>query len=143
MIGFPVMGDQYYNAKRLAYKGYGLSMDLQDFTADELLDNINTVLGDKSYKERIMKASEIFRSQAQSPVKRTTFWIEHVCQFGGDHLRSAGNDLPLYTYLMLDVLAFILVVLHIFVYLLCRLCNLVISESYRHAPLLNTLKKSD
>jgi len=143
MIGFPVVGDQYYNAKRLAYKGYGLSMDLHDFTADELLDNINTVLGDKSYKERIMKASEIFRSQPQSPVERATFWIEHVCRFGGDHLRSAGNDLPLYSYLMLDVLAFILVVLHIFVYLLCRLCNLVISECYGHAPLLNTSKKSD
>ena len=143
MIGFPMFIDQPYNAKRLAYKGYGLSMDFQDFTADELLDNINTVLGDKSYKERIMKASEIFRSQDQSPVERATFWIEHVCRFGGDHLRSAGNDLPLYSYLLLDVLAFILVVLRVFVYLLCRLLRMIVNKCCGHAALKNAPKKND
>ena len=144
MIGFPVFVDQHYNAKRLDYKGYGLTMDIHDFTADELLDNINTVLGNKSYKERIMKASEIFHSQDQSPVERATFWVEHVCRFGGDHLRSAGNDLPLYSYLMLDVLALILVVFHIFVYLLCRLLKLVISKICRgQAASDNTSKKND
>jgi len=135
MIGFPVAGDQVYNAKRLDHKGYGLSMNLHDFTADQLLDNIHKIIGDKSYKERIMKASEIFRSQAQSPVERATFWIEHVCRFGGDHLHSAGNDLPLYSYLMLDVLAVILVALHALVFLLFILVRLVLRKCYRHRKL--------
>ena len=143
MIGFPLHFDQPYNAKRLDYKGYGSSMDIHDFTADELLDNINAVLGNKSYKERIMKASEIFRSQDQSPVQRAMFWIEHVCRFGGDHLRSAGNDLPLYSYLMLDVLAFMLVVLHIFIYLLYRLLKLIRNKCCGRAALINTLKKNE
>jgi len=117
MIGFPVLGDQYYNAIRNDYKGYGLTMDLHDFTAEQLFDNIHKILGDKSYKERVMKASEIFRNQVQSPMERATFWIEHICRFGGDHLRSAGNDLPMYSYLMLDILAFILITLHILIYL--------------------------
>jgi len=143
MIGFPILGDQQYNAKRLDHKGYGLSMDLHDFTADQLLDNIHKILGDKSYKERVAKASEIFRSQDQSPVERATFWIEHVCRFGGDHLRSAGNDLPLYSYLMLDILAFILVILHILAYLLYRLLRLIVNKCSKHTTSNNSSKKHD
>jgi len=143
MIGLPVLGDQHFNAKRLDYKGYGLSMDLYDFTADDLFKNVHKILGDKSYEERVMKASKIFRSQAQSPVERATFWIEHVCQFGGDHLRSAGNDLPLYSYLMLDVLAFILILLHILVFLLYRLYIVVIRKCRGYATSNNTAKKND
>jgi len=141
MIGFYIMDDELYNAKRLDRKGYGLSMNLYDFTADQLLDNIHKVLGDKSYKERVMKASEIFRSQVQSPMERATFWIEHVCRFGGDHLRSAGNDLPLYSYLMLDILAFIVITLHILIYLLYRLLKLIANKCCRHTE--NTSKKND
>jgi len=143
MIGFYLLGDQLYNAKRLDHKGYGLSMNLYDFTADQLLDNIHKILGDKSYKERVKKASEIFRSQDQSPVERATFWIEHVCRFGGDHLRSAGNDLPLYSYLMLDILIFILITLHILIYLLYRLLKLIVNKCCRHTASNNTSKKNE
>ena len=135
MIGFPVTADQVYNAKRLDHHGYGLSMDLYDFTADQLLDNIHKILGDKSYKERIAKASEIFRSRPQSPVEKATFWIEHVCRFGSGHLRSAGSDLPLYSYLMLDVVAFILVVLHVLVFLLFKLTRFVLRNCCRQRKL--------
>ena len=117
MIGFPVypFTDQVHNARRLVHKGYGLSMDLHDFTADELVDNVRKILDDRSYKQRVTMASKIFRSQAQSPVETAAFWIEHVCRFGGDHLRSAGDDLPFYSYLMLDVLAVIVSAVYLFV----------------------------
>ena len=77
MIVFSVMTGQYYNANRLDHKDFGLSMN---FTADQLLDNINNVLQDKSYKDSMSKATEIFRSQVQSPVERATFWVEHICR---------------------------------------------------------------
>ena len=38
------------------------------------------VLQDKSYKDSMSKATEIFRSQVQSPVERATFWVEHICR---------------------------------------------------------------
>ena len=130
MIGFPVSAypDQAQNARRLDDKGYGLSMDLHHFSADQLLDNMHEVLKDKSYKQRVTKASEIFRSQAQSPVERATFWIEHVCRFGGDHLRSAGNDLPLLSYLMLDVIAFVVIIALIVIYLFFKLAMFLVNE---------------
>ena len=128
MIGFPVFFDQVHNAKRLDHKGYGLSMEFHDFTSDQLLDNIHKVLGDRSYLDRVTKASQIFRSQVQTPVERATFWIEHVCRFGGDHLRSAGNELPLYSYFMLDDLAFGLVVLYVFVFLVYKFTRFVLRK---------------
>jgi hypothetical protein len=109
MIGFPIVGDQVHSAIRLDYKGYGISMDIKTFTTELLIENINKILTTKSYKDSVVKASEIFRSQPLSPVERATFWIEHVCKFGGDHLHSAGNDLPIYSYLMLDVLGVVLI----------------------------------
>ena len=125
MIGFPISAtnDQTHNARRLAHKGYGLSMDLHDFTAAQLVDNIRSIMDDSSYKQRVAKASEIFRSQAQSPVERATFWIEHVCRFGGDHLRSAGDNLPLYSYLLLDVLAVVAGTVLLALYLLLKLAT--------------------
>ena len=143
MIGFPVsaFADQVHNARRLDHKGYGLTMDLCDFTDVLLLHNIRKILEDKSYKDRVVKASEIFRSQAQSPVEKATFWIEHVCRFGGDHLRSAGNDLPLYSYLVLDVLAVLLTTLFLAFYLLFRLVIFVTNEcATRQIVLIKSLK---
>lgn len=110
MIGFPTNGDQPYNAKRIVHKGFGLTMDIHDFTAEELLSNINRILSDNTFKEKISKASEIYRSSYQTSREKAAWWIEHVAKFGGDHLRSAGNDLALYQYLMIDVLVFLFVV---------------------------------
>jgi len=80
-------------------------------------------------KARISKASEIFRSARETPAQRAAYWIEHVTKFGGAHLRSAGNDLALYQYFMLDVLLVVSVVIvtslvcvYKLVRLVCRKC---------------------
>jgi len=132
MIAFPIFSNHHYYARRVDLKGYGMSMNLHEFTVNELLENIYKILGDTSFKKRVTKASEIFRSQAQSPLEKATFWIEHVCQFGGDHLRSAGDDLPLYSYLMLDVLAFVLLLLLILVYFLYVIVKFMVNKCRRH-----------
>jgi len=105
MIGFPFHGDQKYNAIRIKYKGYGLAMNIFEFTADELLSNILKILNDQAYTVRVSQASEIFKSAVENPVERAASGIEHVAKFGDEHLRSAGKDLPMYQYLLLDVLA--------------------------------------
>jgi len=143
MIGFPVFLDQFHNAKRLVHKGFGLSMNIHDFTADQLLENVHKILEDKSYKERVTTTSEIFRSQAQSPVEKATFWIEHVCRFGGDHLRSAGNDLPLYSYWMLDVLAFIIIAFRLIIYVVCALLKLIVNKCCGRTTSKSSPKKNE
>ena len=110
MIGFPLFGDQPYNGRRIEHKGFGIAMDLRSFNSQELVDNVRRILSDSSYRERVTRASAILRSDPHSPAERAAFWIEHVCRFGGEHLRSAGQDMPLFAYLMLDVLVLMLVV---------------------------------
>jgi len=51
------------------------------------------------------RASEIFKSSRERPAEQAASAVEHVIRFGGDHIHSAGNDLELFQYLMLDVLA--------------------------------------
>lgn len=109
MIGFPVSDDERHNARRMVANGYGLSMDIQSFTADDLIANVRKIFPDNSsaspYKERTVKAAEIMRSAPLKPVDKAAFWIEHICQYGGDHLLAGGRDLPLYAYWMLDIMA--------------------------------------
>jgi len=62
MIGFLLLGDQPYNARRLKYKGYRIAMDIHSFTADELHQNVVKVLTDNFFRDRVKSASEIFRS---------------------------------------------------------------------------------
>lgn len=126
MIGFPLMGDQRHNAQRLVRKGFGVAMDLHRFDVDELVANIRAVAGgDRRYADRVRRASEIFRSAPETPVERAAYWVEHVARFGGEHLRSGGQELPLYAYLMLDVMAVVLLVVAVLAYCVYRLMRLV------------------
>jgi len=123
MIGFPLNGDQPYNVRRMAYKGYGLEMDIHEFTSEMLVCNIHEVIQNPVYKAHVSLASEIFKSDAQRPAEKAVWWIEHVIKFGGDYLRSAGNDLPWYQYWLLDVLSFILVLITCMLVFLLTVCR--------------------
>jgi glucuronosyltransferase len=46
-----------------------------------------------------------------SPLNTAIFWTEYVIRHGGaPHMRSAALDLAWYQYLLIDVIAFILVI---------------------------------
>ena len=124
MIGFPQFVDQPYNAARIEHKGYGRGMNLHAFTADELVTSARTLIADGSFKERIRRASAIFRSARDTPGERAAYWIEHVTKYGGAHLRSGGNDLELYQYLLLDVLLAVGVVIVTSLLCFCKLLQL-------------------
>ena len=108
MVNIPLFYDQIYNAKRTDYHGFSKTLDILDFTPEELHATIANVMGDKRYKESISLASAIFNSQPMSPRQRAAFWVEHVLEYGGGHLRSHALDMPGYQYLMLDIAAFLL-----------------------------------
>ena len=104
MIGMPVFGDQPYNALRIVRKGFGIQLNAAEFTPSILHSAIQEILSNPSYKNSITKASEIFRSRHMSPRKRAAWWIDHVIKYGGDHLHSEAIHMPLYQFLLLDVL---------------------------------------
>ena len=110
IICLPIFGDQHYNAMRMHRKGYGLYLNIAEFTADTLASAVDEILTDPLYKQNITKASNIFKSRSLTPSQRAAWWIDHVIRYGGNHLHPAVADLPYYQFLMLDVLSgFILV----------------------------------
>lgn len=61
------------------------------------------------YTEKIRALSKIIQDEQESPLDRAMYWTEYVIQHkGAGHLRSNGVDLPLYQYLLLDVLGVII-----------------------------------
>ncbi|XP_067650955.1 UDP-glucuronosyltransferase 2B15-like [Haliotis asinina] len=122
MIGFPMFAEQPYNAKKLVYFGFGIEMDLKMFTVDDLVSNINEVIQNSSYSQKIKKAAEITKLRERSPKDEAVYWIEHVLKYGGAHLRSYCQDMPLYQYLCLDVIGLVLVILHVCIFVLWKSC---------------------
>ena len=125
MIGFPLFGDQMYNSVRMESKGFGLAMDLLRFKPNDLVENINAIIGDPSYYENIKRASDIFKDRPLTPVQRSVYWIEHVLKYGGDYMHSHGLDIPWYQYCMLDILLFLLGVCLGTVFVVCKIVRLL------------------
>ena len=129
MVGFPIYGDQPYNAARMAHKGYGLKMDIRNFTAEELVKSMRTVLDSPQFTKRAQKASEIMRNRLQKPCKSAVYWIEHFLKYG-NYMHSHSLDMPLYQFLMFDLLALVLIaivcvaiVVVVILMICCHICR--------------------
>ena len=129
MIGFHLWGDQPHNAVRISVKGFGVKLPLAKFSPNELVKNINEVLNNQSYQLNIQRASRIYRDRPMTARETSAFWIEHVLQYGSDHLKSGATDLSWYAYFMLDILVLVLsitllslAVLYLFVCFMVRKC---------------------
>ena len=111
MVALPVFAEQPQNAARIVQVGFGLSLDIDRFTASELVSAIKEVLHNASYRAAIGKASAILRDRPMNGLETVTFWVEHVMKFGAAHLRSHGQDMAAYEFFMLDIMAFLLLLL--------------------------------
>ena len=131
IIGFPLFGDQHHNAFRMAEHGYGIEMNILKFTDGELLNNIHKVLGEKRFKMATQKASDILKSQPMTAQDTPAYWVEHVLKHGGEHLRTGAMDMPLYQFLMLDILLFVLVVSCLSGYVLKTIFTVVCKKCLR------------
>ena len=121
MIGFPVMNDQPHNAAMIVRKGFGLRLEIRSFTVRDLVSTITEVITNPAFRNRVQKASMIMRAERVEPVEEAAYWINHVLTFGADHLRSSAQDIPLWKYLGMDLLAVFLVTWHILLVILIKI----------------------
>ncbi|XP_064647785.1 2-hydroxyacylsphingosine 1-beta-galactosyltransferase-like [Lineus longissimus] len=135
MLGLPVHGDQIYNAARFTAKGYGRHLPVATVSPEELAAAIEDIATNPKYRANIQKASKIFKSRPMAPRERAAYWIEHVMEHGSDHLQAYTNQLAWYQILLLDVMAFILVV----VLLVCFIIYKCVRFTYRRCS--GTLRK--
>ena len=124
ILGMPVFAEQPYNAARIQAKGFGIYLNVIDFTIDDLDAAISELLSNSMYKQNIMKDSKIFKSRYFTPAQRAAWWIDHVITFGSQHLHSAVADLPYYQILMIDIWAGVLVLLFLVCFTLYLSCGM-------------------
>lgn len=126
VITFPLSIDQPYNAAVMEDKGYGIKMDLHDFSIEELISNIRQVAFTDKYKRNIQQASEIFHSRPQTPAERAAYYIDLVAKHGDKHFRHVGLDMPWYSFYLFDVVCFLLlanITASVIMYLVLRKCK--------------------
>ena len=120
MIGFPVALNQPYNDAMIVRKGFGLRLDIRSFTARDLVFAINDVITRPDFKAQVERASAIMQSEQIPPVEEAAHWINHILTFGANHLRSPAQEIPLWKYLGLDLLAIAIVIWHLFVFVFLK-----------------------
>jgi len=108
VLAVPYAIDQHNNAALVRAKGLGKSIKLHDFSAEELVQSVADIVNDKFYQNNSKKLSAVFKHVKQAGLRDPVSWVEHVIQFGGDHLRSHAYNMPDYQYFMYDIYCFLL-----------------------------------
>ena len=72
------------------------------------------------------------------------YWVEHVLRHGGTkHLQSKGKDMPLYQRYLLDVFAFLVLVLLILLWATYRSLSWIVRKCFANSITLTTKKKKN
>ncbi|XP_076457769.1 2-hydroxyacylsphingosine 1-beta-galactosyltransferase-like [Babylonia areolata] len=125
IVATPLFTDQPYNAERARVKGFAEVLDLNTCTAEQMRSSILTVANEPRYNQAVVKRSRLFRELYGVPMETAAYWLDHVMEYGGDYMRSAGQQMPLYQYVLLDVFLFILAVLALVVGFVCVFCKII------------------
>ncbi|CAH1402287.1 unnamed protein product [Nezara viridula] len=105
IIGTPLFADQQSNVDFCEEAGYCIDVNLNTITEEILLDAINRVLTNSTYKENAVRRSKIMKDRPLSVMDNAVYWVEYVLRHrGAPHLRSAAVELSWYQYLLLDVI---------------------------------------
>ncbi|XP_066998498.2 UDP-glycosyltransferase UGT5 [Anabrus simplex] len=106
MIGIPMFSDQRLNLENYVSKGIAILMEYHTINKQTVAAAFQAVLHNPSYRENAQRLSRLFRDRPQSALETAVYWTEYVIRHGGaPHLRSAAVDMPLYQYLLFDVIA--------------------------------------
>ncbi|XP_045455021.1 UDP-glucosyltransferase 2-like [Melitaea cinxia] len=111
LVGVPMIGDQWLNVELYVNLNIGERILIEEMTEDELMNAITKVINDKSYRENIVKLSNIMNDQPQKPLERAVWWTEHVLRHGGRHLRASGAGVSWTEYYELELVLLLLAAL--------------------------------
>ncbi|XP_056104702.1 UDP glucuronosyltransferase 1 family, polypeptide B1 isoform X2 [Rhinichthys klamathensis goyatoka] len=125
MVMLPLFGDQGDNVHRVATRGVGVILNIHDITVQTLVDALNAVINDSSYKQKMEKLSAIHNDRPIQPLDLAVYWTEFVMRHkGAEHLRPAAHDLNWLQYHSLDVIGFLLFIVLIVTLVTFKCCGL-------------------
>ncbi|XP_065220398.1 UDP-glucosyltransferase 2-like [Planococcus citri] len=135
VIAIPFAFDQFQNAKILVEREVGIEVDYFEMNKDTLIDAIKEITTNTKYQENIIRWSNIFKDRPMSALDEALYWTEYVLKHrGAPHLRTAAADMPLYQYLLLDVLGLVLFTVICFLYCLKLFFKCIIFFVCRQNP---------
>ncbi|XP_036381833.1 UDP-glucuronosyltransferase 2A2-like [Megalops cyprinoides] len=123
MVGIPMFADQPDNMIHMKSRGAAVILDFNSMQSKDLVEGLNTVIHDPSYKESAMRLSRIHHDQPMKPRDQAVFWVEYVMRNkGAKHLRVQAHNLTWYQYHSLDVLAALLAMTTLVILILIKTC---------------------
>ncbi|KAF5281145.1 hypothetical protein FQA39_LY17877 [Lamprigera yunnana] len=105
LLGIPFYADQFSNVEIIVTKGLGLSLDHNTLQKNEFKNAILEIITNEKFRNRVKELAELALDQPMTGLQRAVWWIEYVIRHKGAYnLRSPAIDLPLYQYLLLDII---------------------------------------
>ncbi|XP_069355656.1 UDP-glucosyltransferase 2-like isoform X2 [Maniola hyperantus] len=119
LIGIPFIWDQWFNVEKYIQFKIGLQLDINFVTETKLKNTIEIVLGDKRYKENIIKLQSVMHDQPQSPLEKAVWWTEYVIRHrGAEHLRAPTANMDWMEYYEIKLVLYIAIPLLLFLAIL-------------------------
>ncbi|XP_041463073.1 UDP-glucuronosyltransferase 2B13-like [Lytechinus variegatus] len=125
IVVVPLHGDQFDVAARVEARGMGRKIDKMAASADVIYNALHDVISNPKYTEVAKTVSTIIKERPVQAREQAAFWIEHVIKYGGQYLKSSAMELSVIEYFMLDVMAFLLLIVAVIVFMVAfgvRLC---------------------
>ncbi|KAJ9601565.1 hypothetical protein L9F63_000308, partial [Diploptera punctata] len=114
IVGIPIFGDQRLNIARSVSSGIGILLEFKNLTEESIISSIKHVIDNPKYRENVRSLSRLFQDRPPAPLEQAVYWTEYVIRHkGAPHMRSAALDLTWYQYFLLDVTAFLVLIMTI------------------------------
>ncbi|XP_076178991.1 uncharacterized protein LOC143152578 [Ptiloglossa arizonensis] len=111
VLGFPVMGDQAYQAHRMEALGVGKCLDITSVTRDGLDSAIREIIDNKKYKQTMIELKNTVNDNPYNLEDNLIWWTEYVIRHkGAPHLRSSLARQPWYQRFDMDIVVFLTIV---------------------------------
>lgn len=122
IVGIPINGDQHTNVAEAVRNGVGLLEDWHSLEAERLLASVQEVLDNPKYKEAVTRLSDLIMDTPQHPLDRSVWWLEYLLRHPHNTgMKSPAVKLSWYQYLLLDVIAFFLLIIASILFVFCKL----------------------
>lgn len=105
MLFIPIFGDQLRNALKSVATGNAVIYPFTSLSEKSLSETLEKMLINKDYFDRAKELARTFNDNLVHPMDEAIFWIEYVIRSNGaKHLKSNAVKMPLYSYLLLDII---------------------------------------
>ena len=90
----------------------------------------------------MQELSRVFKDRPMTPQQLIVYWTEYVIRHNGtSYLRALGTDMPLYEYIMLDIVAIALIATSFAIYVLFVLTRKIFVIFRKKTKSGNSVKK--